>query len=378
MKIYFIHYLRLIAVICVVISMSGCHKKKVEKPKEDTPLIVMNAKIAFLKKISGFWTDNKISIYIVYSGGLFQFWQDDVLVSAQPGDFDPKQGELKMVVINSENGQPQIAILKRKWNFDKSAFNLIYTDIHGTQRELAMMRQLTMEDITRLVELATKQTIMPPHAQIAASQPVQSTPDIEDSNTLVPLESSQIVSVIKPTVPETLSSDDTVAIVSQLRMISEHENSTDNLAGLYADKVNYGQQGQQPLSSVLADKQRYFQQWPSRKFERLGDITVKDGKTPDIKEASYRYRFTYTNGKQAKSGTALKNITIQRIEGRNLIVQESEKIINNNDKRKDSYIIIYQKEKNETTDNKPEISAPPASAVEKITESRESSVPIFY
>ena len=89
---------------------------------------------------------------------------------------------------------------------------------------------------------------------------------------------------------------------------------------LYAERVNYYDQGTVSRSEVLRDKRQYLERWPERNYERTSDVEIVDAGAADLIRFNYQYRVS--GGSRNAEGTGWAELGVQRREGRVQIVSE--------------------------------------------------------
>jgi S1-C subfamily serine protease len=117
-----------------------------------------------------------------------------------------------------------------------------------------------------------------------------------------------------PTTPENLAA----VLVSAFLKHGEGQDIQIELAD-YAATVNpYFDQGQQGRTAILKDLTTYRAQWPKRSLRLLG---IESARRDDVNtlEATYRLRFSASDGKRDRSGTLVQGIRYTLINGRWLV-----------------------------------------------------------
>ncbi|RJF71283.1 hypothetical protein D3875_06560 [Deinococcus cavernae] len=71
---------------------------------------------------------------------------------------------------------------------------------------------------------------------------------------------------------------------------------------LYAEQVEYFDQGTQSRAALMDDKRAYFRRWPRRSYQRTTDIALHG--SGDVRQVRFDYRYTVSNDTRELSGTA--------------------------------------------------------------------------
>ena len=124
--------------------------------------------------------------------------------------------------------------------------------------------------------------------------------------------------------PDPVPSDQNLAQAEARQIADAYLNgaSTDpsrNLE-LYAERVNYYDQGTVSRSDVLRDKKQYLERWPERTYERTSDVEIVDAGAADMIRFNYRYQVS--GGSRNAEGTGWAELGVQRRDGRISIVSE--------------------------------------------------------
>lgn len=119
--------------------------------------------------------------------------------------------------------------------------------------------------------------------------------------------------------PETpaISDEQVRAFVDDYLRLGGQDNLEASMS-LYADQIEYFDQGIQSRTAVMDDKRAYFGRWPQRSYERTMDIiTLQDN--GDVRQVRFDYRYTVRNDTRELSGTAYTILDLVR-NGENMVI----------------------------------------------------------
>ncbi len=281
--------------IVVVLTLSGGKDKNeniVEEASATQEVTQIETKPDFLTNISGVWAGQNVLLSIVYNDNQLQLWIGDEQKEAKLGEVDLANETVNVILTAQKDGHEVIVTLKKKWNQDKTAFDLVLTGDMDTigNTELKFVRKISNDDLNRFARLAKEQA-----QQLADSKA---------------LSEEEAQSVVENYVEQALN---TVSVKS--------------LMSYYASVVTYYDKGEIPSATVSKDKTVYLNKWKDRTASLSGEITISDGNKPSQKIATYTYDFTVANETEEITGSSIRYITFEKVGNDILVVSEKGKPI---------------------------------------------------
>ena len=172
------------------------------------------------------------------------------------------------------------------------------------------LRKLDRAEFERLIEICRSQAAHPPQMQSMLYH-FDNMPD--NSN----------IAAAAPTTPEKLAG----TLVAAFLRHGQEPNIQVELADYAATVEPYFDQGRQTGTGIAKDITAYRAQWPQRSLQLVG---IESARLDDVNtlEATYRLRFTASDGRRNRSGTLVQGIRYTRISGHWLVsgIQTIERI----------------------------------------------------
>ena len=99
---------------------------------------------------------------------------------------------------------------------------------------------------------------------------------------------------------------------------------------IFADEVEYYDEGRIPRSEVTADHDNYYRKWPERLYEMIADSLKFTPTSDNTVDATFRYAYQLANGTKKTGGIGVTNLSIQLRDGRFEITKEQGKVVSRN------------------------------------------------
>ena len=286
--------------IVVVLFLSGGkgkdeNKNIVTEASATQETVQTETKSDFLTSISGVWADQGGLISIVYKDNQLQYWIGDFQEEVKLGEVDLTNETVNLILnAQEEDGYDRyegIVTLKKKWNQDKTAFDLVMTEVGST--ELKLVRKISNDDLNRFARLEKEQA-----QRIADSK--------------------------------ALSVEELKYVATNYVEQALNTASVKNLMPYYASVVSYYGKKEVPIATVSKDKTAYLNKWKNRTAALSGEISFSDGSKVSQKIATYTYEFTVSNDTEEITGSSIRYITFEKVEGTIFVVGENGKVTSSN------------------------------------------------